>query len=46
MEFVGIDNYADLLTDPRTGAVLLHTLEYIAGYLPLVYVGGLRSPSR
>jgi multiple sugar transport system permease protein len=39
--FVGVGNYAALLTDPQTGAVFLHTLFYIAGYLPLVYVGGL-----
>ena len=39
--FVGFENYASLLTDPRTGEVFLHTLAYIVGYLPLVYVGGL-----
>jgi multiple sugar transport system permease protein len=39
--FVGIDNYVNLLNDPRTGEVFLHTLWYIVGYLPLVYVGGL-----
>ena len=27
--------------DPDTGEVFLHTLFYIVGYLPLVYVGGL-----
>ena len=41
MQFVGFDNYAKLLSDPRTGDVFLHTLYYVAGYLPLVYVGGL-----
>jgi multiple sugar transport system permease protein len=41
MQFVGLDNYAKLLSDPRTGDVFLHTLYYIAGYLPLVYIGGL-----
>lgn len=40
-EFVGVDNYAKLLSDPRTGEVFLHTVYYIVGYLPLVYVGGL-----
>jgi len=40
-KFVGFDNYANLLTAPQTGAVFLHTLFYIVGYLPLVYVGGL-----
>lgn len=39
--FVGLDNYAQLLTDPKTGDVFLHTVFYIVGYLPLVYVGGL-----
>lgn len=39
--FVGLDNYAKLLSDPKTGAIFLHTLYYIVGYLPLVYVGGL-----
>jgi multiple sugar transport system permease protein len=41
MEFVGLGNYASLLTDPRTGEVFLHTLYYVGGYLPIVYVGGL-----
>lgn len=39
--FVGLDNYAKLLSDPKTGGIFLHTLYYIVGYLPLVYVGGL-----
>lgn len=39
--FVGLENYAELLTDPTTGEVFLHTVFYIVGYLPLVYVGGL-----
>lgn len=38
--FVGLENYAELLTDPTTGEVFLHTVFYIVGYLPLVYVGG------
>ncbi|MGR0318997.1 carbohydrate ABC transporter permease [Agromyces sp. ZXT2-3] len=40
-EWVGFANYANLLTDPETADVFLHTLYYIVGYLPLVYVGGL-----
>jgi multiple sugar transport system permease protein len=39
--FVGIDNYTKLLADPRTADVFLHTMYYIAGYLPIVYFGGL-----
>lgn len=41
MTFIGFDNFTNLLTDPETGAVFLHTLYYIVGYLPIVYVGGL-----
>lgn len=40
-QFVGFDNYSKLLSNPKTGEVFLHTMYYIAGYLPLVYVGGL-----
>lgn len=41
MKWVGLGNYSNLLTDPATGRVFLHTLVYVAGYLPLVYAGGL-----
>jgi multiple sugar transport system permease protein len=41
MRWVGADNYVSLLSDPMTGKVFLHTLLYVAGYLPLVYAGGL-----
>ena len=41
MQWVGLDNYAFLLTDPATHQAFLHTVYYIVGYLPLVYVGGL-----
>ncbi len=41
MEWVGLDNYVKLFTDPATHRVFLHTVGYIVGYLPLVYVGGL-----
>ncbi|HET8778711.1 MAG TPA: sugar ABC transporter permease [Agromyces sp.] len=40
-EWVGFENYVSLLTDPETGEVFLHTVYYIVGYLPIVYVGGL-----
>lgn len=40
-QWVGLENYANLLTDPETADVFLHTLYYIVGYLPLVYIGGL-----
>ena len=39
--FVGLENYANLLQDPRTANVFLHTIYYIVGYFPLVYLGGL-----
>jgi len=39
--FVGLHNYAALLTDDRFHQGLRNTLFYIAGYLPLVFVGGL-----
>lgn len=41
MAWVGVENYVDLLTDPQTGRAFANTLLYIAGYLPMVYVGGL-----
>ncbi|ONI74530.1 sugar ABC transporter permease [Kribbella sp. ALI-6-A] len=41
MKWVGFGNYANLLGDEMTRRVFLHTLIYVVGYLPLVYVGGL-----
>jgi multiple sugar transport system permease protein len=41
MKWVGLGNYAKLLSDPITADVFLHTVYYIVGYLPLVYIGGL-----
>jgi len=39
--WVGLANYADLLSDPATARAFRNTLLYLLGYLPLVYVGGL-----
>jgi multiple sugar transport system permease protein len=39
--FVGLDNYAELAKDADFHAALLHTLGYLAGYLPLVLILGL-----
>jgi multiple sugar transport system permease protein len=39
--WVGVDNYRTLLHDGNFHAALLHTLYFIGGYLPLVFVGGL-----
>ncbi|TKK85404.1 sugar ABC transporter permease [Herbidospora galbida] len=41
MKWVGLDNYARLLASEETRAAFGHTLYFIAGYLPLVYAGGL-----
>ena len=41
MSWVGLENFRNLLTDPGTASVFTHTLLYVVGYLPLVYVGGL-----
>lgn len=40
-KWVGLRNYAELVTDPGTQNAFLNTLYYIVGYFPLVYVGGL-----
>lgn len=39
--WIGLANYAKLLGDPTVGKVFGHTLTYVLGYLPLVYLGGL-----
>ena len=41
MTWVGLDNYAFLISDPATHRAFLNTMFYIVGYLPIVYVGGL-----
>ncbi len=38
---VELANYAGVLADPDFHAAVLHTVFFIAGYLPLVYLGGL-----
>lgn len=40
-KFVGLTNFVNILGDPDVHASVGHTLFFIAGYLPLVYVGGL-----
>jgi multiple sugar transport system permease protein len=40
-QFVGLQNYADIVGDKEFWAALTHTLTFIAGYLPLVIVAGL-----
>ncbi|MBA8815815.1 multiple sugar transport system permease protein [Microbacterium halimionae] len=41
MQWVGIDNYISLAQDPMTQRAFFNTFYYLAGYLPLVFVGGL-----
>lgn len=41
MEWTGLGNYQSVLTSRRTWTSLGYTLYYVAGYLPLVYFGGL-----
>jgi multiple sugar transport system permease protein len=40
-EFVGLDNFERLLADGNFRAAVFHTIAYVAGYLPLVVVGGM-----
>lgn len=39
--FLGLQNYANAVADPDLQAAVVHTLVFIVGYLPLVYLGGL-----
>ncbi|NDL60743.1 carbohydrate ABC transporter permease [Phytoactinopolyspora mesophila] len=41
MRWVGADNFRELATDSNTWRAFGNTLYYIAGYLPLVFAGGL-----
>lgn len=40
-EWVGLDNYRALFSDPTFRKALLNTGYYIVGYLPLAFAGGL-----
>jgi multiple sugar transport system permease protein len=40
-QWTGVDNYRMLFADREFRSAFLHTLVFIAGYLPLVYAGGL-----
>lgn len=40
-EFLGIDNYVNVLTDAKFHKALWNTLYYMVGYLPLVLVGAI-----
>lgn len=41
MKWAGLSNYQELFTDKDTLVVFGHTLYYVAGTLPLTFVGGL-----
>lgn len=41
MSWVGLGNYRRLLGDGDTRAALMHTLLFLLGYLPIVYIIGL-----
>ncbi|MCB2413152.1 sugar ABC transporter permease [Demequina sp. TTPB684] len=41
MEWTGLSNYQELFTDKDTLVVFGHTMYYVAGTLPLTFVGGL-----
>jgi multiple sugar transport system permease protein len=40
-EFAGLDNYARLLGDADFRGAVVNTIVFVAGYLPLVIVGGM-----
>ena len=39
--WVGLGNYVTLFKDPDTAKIFWHSAQYIIGYIPLVFVGGL-----
>ena len=41
MEFVGIDNYRQLMADKEFWEAFTHTVTFIIGYLPMVMIFGL-----
>ena len=40
-KWLGFGNYSKLLASPGTWRIFGHTLAFVLGYLPLVYMGGL-----
>lgn len=40
-QLIGLTNFANVLVDPDFQAAVGHTIFFIVGYLPLVYIGGL-----
>jgi multiple sugar transport system permease protein len=40
-QLIGLTNFANVLVDPDFQAAIGHTIFFIVGYLPLVYIGGL-----
>lgn len=41
MKWTGLSNYRELFNDKHTLTVFTHTLYYVAGTLPLTFIGGL-----
>lgn len=41
MEWVGLQNYIELINSTETLRAFLNTVYYIVGYLPIVYIGAL-----
>lgn len=39
--WVGLANYTSLLTNPDTARIFWNSAQYLIGYIPLVYIGGL-----
>lgn len=41
MEWVGLDNYSQVMQSPETARAFANTVGFLIGYVPLVYFGGL-----